>query len=83
MMIEELYDALLEAGASEAKARAAARAMADFDKRFTVIETQIAGLRAEVDKRFAVVDGTLRLHNWMLGTIIVMLIALLFKVFSR
>ena len=33
MLIEELYDALIEAGASEAKAKAAARAIADYEKR--------------------------------------------------
>jgi hypothetical protein len=31
MIIEEIYDALIEAGASEAKARAAARAMTNYD----------------------------------------------------
>ena len=45
MIIEQLYAALLEAGASEDKAREAARAVADFqtvlhslDKRMTRIE---------------------------------------------
>src|SRR2546428_10616961 len=47
MLIEELYDALIEAGASEAKAKAAARAIADYEKRFGGIERELASLRSE------------------------------------
>ena len=64
MLIEELYDALLEAGASEQKARLAARTVADLDTRVTEI------------------SSTLRLHSWMLTTILAMLIAIMFKVFK-
>ena len=35
------------------------------------------------DRGFAEVHGTLRLHNWMLGTILAFLLAIFFKVFSR
>src|SRR6058998_1895456 len=120
MLIEELYDALIEAGASEAKAKAAARAIADYEKRFGGIEGEVASLRSDVrteltefrtevgrnfaevnrqftefrsdmDKQFAGVDrqfaesrayvekeftdisGTLKLHNWMMGTTIALL----------
>lgn len=72
MMIEELYDALIEAGASENKARAASRALADYDKRFTGVEKELMDIR-----------GTLKLHGWMLATHTAMLVALLFKAFSR
>jgi len=34
MLIEEIYDALIEAGASEEKARAAARAMTNYETHF-------------------------------------------------
>ena len=64
MIIEELYDALKEAGASDEKARAAARAIAHY-------ETEIGDIRS-----------MLRLHSWMLGTLIAMSIAILFRVFS-
>ena len=37
-MVVELYEALKEAGASDAKAQAAARAMADHDARFDRLE---------------------------------------------
>jgi predicted component of type VI protein secretion system len=64
MLIEEVYDALKEAGASEEKSRAAARAIATYED------------------RLADVRPTLRLHNWMLATIIALNIAILFRVFS-
>ncbi len=153
MLIEELYDALIEAGASEAKAKAAARAIADYEKRFGGIERELASLRSDfrteltefrsevgrnfaevnrqftefrsdmerkflefrsdtdkqfagVDKQFASVDrqfagvdkqfaesrayvekeftdirGTLKLHNWMMGTTIALLTAMFLKMF--
>src|SRR5213594_1782956 len=139
MLIEELYDALIEAGASEAKAKAAARAIADYEKRFGGIEGEVASLRSDfrtkltefrtevgrnfaevnrqftefrsdvegkflefrsdMDKQFAGVDrqfaesrayvekeftdisGTLKLHNWMMGTTIALLTAMFLKMF--
>ncbi len=153
MLIEELYDALIEAGASEAKAKAAARAIADYEKRFGGIERELASLRSDfrteltefrsevgrnfaevnrqfteirsdverkflefrsdidkqfagVDKQFASVDrqfagvdrqfaesrayvekeftdirGTLKLHNWMMGSTIALLTAMFLKMF--
>ncbi len=39
MMIEELYDALKEAGATEETAKRAARAIADYESRFNGIES--------------------------------------------
>ena len=68
-MIEELYDALKDAGASDEKARAAAKAMAGFETRFSNIEP------------FTQIEGTQRLHSWMLGTLIALNIAILFRVF--
>src|SRR5436853_6687129 len=84
MIVEELYDALIEAGASAEKARAASRAVADMEGHFANIHNEIFGLKQEifaikqetselrsyVDQRFTQVEGTLRLHNWMLGTIL-------------
>ena len=65
MLIEELYDALKEAGASEEKAKAAARAIATYEN------------------QFADIRGILKLHSWILSTNTAMLVALLFKVFSK
>ena len=112
MIVEELYDALIEAGASEAKARAASRAIADMEGNFTGIRNDLSALdqkislfrsdagremsefrsdvdrrfselRSYVDQRFTQVDGTLRLHNWMLATNLAFISAVFFKVFSR
>jgi hypothetical protein len=72
MLIEELYDALLEAGASPEKARQAARAVATYDERILELKSSNTDIR-----------GILRLHSWMLGTTIALLIAIMFKVFSQ
>jgi hypothetical protein len=46
-MLVELYDALNEAGASEAKARAAAKSLAQPDERLERIERNLTGLSGE------------------------------------
>ena len=87
MIVEELYDALIEAGASEEKARAASRAMANMEGHFAGIRTEISEFRSDVDRRFSefrsYTEGMFRLYNWMLGTILAFLVAIFFKVFSR
>ena len=71
MIIEEVYDAFVEAGVSEEKARAA-RALAGYDRRF-----------AEIENHFARIEGKLQLHDWMLATIIALLITVLFRLFTH
>lgn len=44
-MIVEVYEAFKDAGASEEKASAAAKAMADYDSRFARMEGSIESLR--------------------------------------
>ena len=41
MIIEEIYDALIEAGATETKALAAARAMTNYETRISKVESGI------------------------------------------
>ncbi len=41
MMISELYDALISAGADDSKAREAAKAVADYEARFNTIESEL------------------------------------------
>jgi hypothetical protein len=65
LMSSELYDALLEAGASEAKARKAAEAVAAYDNRFTILEGKIDTLRAEV-------KGEMAWTRWLMDTNIVL-----------
>ena len=45
MIVEEVYEPMKEAGASEEKARAAARAMAGYEPRLSKIETDLAVLK--------------------------------------
>ena len=44
-MITELYDALKEAGASEASARKAAETMASYENRFARVDADLAVLK--------------------------------------
>ena len=67
-MISEVYDALLEAGASEEKARKAAEAVASYDQRFAVLETRMVEL-----------GGRVALVQWMVGTNIVLTLGGLWK----
>jgi hypothetical protein len=70
MIIEEVYDALVDAGASEDKARSAARAIASYENRFAIMQNEFTEIR-----------GILRLHSWMLTTILALLVAIVFRVF--
>ena len=54
MIIEEIYDALIEAGASEGKARAAARAMTNYETRISKIESDINLLKWMVGFNLAI-----------------------------
>jgi uncharacterized protein Yka (UPF0111/DUF47 family) len=74
-MISEVYDALRDAGASEEKARKAAEVLANYESRFDRIESDIAAFRAEVRGEFSLV-------KWMLGFVLVFVVALTFKAFS-
>lgn len=71
MMVDELYDALVEAGASPEKARTASRALANYHDRFETIERKLI----EHDGRFT-------LLQWMIGFNLAATMAILFKVFS-
>ncbi len=46
----ELYDALIEAGASEDKSRRAAQAVTDFDGQLGSVERRIDGVVARIDR---------------------------------
>lgn len=67
-MISEVYDALLEAGASEEKARKAAEAVAAYDQRFATLETRMVEL-----------GGRVALVQWMVGTNIVLTLGVFWK----
>ena len=56
-MVTELYDALIDAGASQDKARAAARAMVEYDQQFRELRAHFDGKFAALDGKFAAIDG--------------------------
>ena len=63
MMMTELYDALIAAGAPEEKARAAAERVADYKTRFSGIESDLKLLKWTVAFILAGVGATvLRLY---------------------
>ena len=60
----------------------------DMDKQFAGVYKQFAGVdkqfaesRAYVEKEFTDIRGTLKLHNWMMGTTIALLTAMFLKMF--
>ena len=67
-MISEIYDAFKEANVSEEKARAAAEAIATYDRQFSSIRGDIAEVRSDI-----------KLLRWMSGANF----ALTFAVFVR
>lgn len=78
-MISEVYDALLEAGASEAKARKAAEAVAAYDQRFATLETRLIALEGKVDIFRAELKSEMAWVRWMLGTNLVLTLGVLWK----
>jgi hypothetical protein len=64
-MITEVYDALLEAGASQEKARKAAEAIAGYETRFTGLEMRLERM-----------DGKISTLSWMVGVVISLTLAL-------
>jgi hypothetical protein len=65
-MSSELYDALLEAGASEEKARKAAEAVAGYKARFSRLETDMSPIEWSLGIGFSVVVSLLLVAlNWL------------------
>ena len=53
-MISEVYDALLDAGASEEKARRAAETLVDYDDCFNRLERKVDGTKSDLERK---IDG--------------------------
>jgi hypothetical protein len=72
LMLSKLYDALLEAGASDVKAREAAEESAAFEMRFTRIEAMLGSLggevgsaRSEMCTEFSSIRSDLQTLRWI------------------
>ena len=72
LMVREVYEELLEAGASEEKAVKAAEALASYDACFDRME-----------QRFTKIEGDLALLKWMVGFTLAGVVGILLKVFVR
>lgn len=69
-MIIEVYDAFKSAGASEEKATAAAKAIADYDNRFNKIETELGTIKGELPALKIMVGVTIGLNMAIIGLIV-------------
>jgi hypothetical protein len=86
LMIVELYDALKEAGASEDKARNAARTVSDNDIRLAKIEGETIGIKGEVGGLRSQIDGLkMRIDalTWVVGLNMALSLAILVKLFIQ
>ena len=70
-MIAEVYDALIEAGASQEKSRKAAEAIAGYESRF-------AGIEVRLER----VEGKITMLSWMVGFAITLGVGNLFLSFQ-
>jgi hypothetical protein len=70
IMIAELYEALKAAGAHEDKAQAAAKALADHERRFDSIDGKLAALEAQVT-----------MVKWITGATFAGVLALILRTF--
>jgi len=70
-MLAEVYDAFLEAGATQVKARAAAEAVAGYENRFSTLEQRMTKLEGKVD-----------LLTWMIGAVFAMNVAILVRLLT-
>ncbi len=63
LMLGQLYDALRAGNVPDDKARAAAEEVANY-------EGELTKLRLEMSERFSRVEGEQRVHRWMIGFLI-------------
>lgn len=83
-IIIEVYDAFKEAGVSEEKSVAAAKALADYESHFVRIESDLTDVKAEikvVKAKIEVLDKEISMLKWMLGFGIAGIISLIIKSF--
>lgn len=78
-MVSAVYDAFLDAGASQDKARKAAEAMVVHGDRAQSLQQDSAGEFAKIEQRFTKVEGELTLLKWMVGATTALVIAVLLK----
>lgn len=75
IMIFEVYDAFKSAGATEEKAQAAAKAIADYDNRFNKVEAELGTIRGEPSALKMMVGIVIALNMAIIGLIVNTVIA--------
>ncbi len=81
-MISEVYDAFRSAGADEDKARAAAQAIADYQRNISELKTELKQDISELRTAISELKSGQRLMQWMLAFNLAMNVAIMWKVFS-
>jgi hypothetical protein len=70
LMLGRLYDALRAANVPDDKARDAAEEVANYEGEIGKLRVETGNLRLEMSERLNRVEGELRLHRWMIGFLI-------------
>ena len=77
-MNSEVYDALIDAGTDETKAREAAKSVVQYDRDVTDIRTSLADMKTTM----ADIRASLRVMQWMFGFTLAFVVALTWRVFQ-
>jgi hypothetical protein len=78
LMLGQLYDALRAGNVPDDKARAAAEEVANYEGELTKLRLEMGERFRETGERMGRMEGELRLHRWMIG----FLIAIVLGVFA-
>ena len=81
MQLGALRDALIDAGASDAKAERAAEKLAGYEREFSGIRSEMQQGFAKVGQEFAAVRGDINLLRWMVGANFALTVAVFVKLF--
>lgn len=72
-MIAEIYEAFMDAGVTEEKAKAAAKAVAEYDNRFNKVDNELAIIKAEIISA----KSEVVVIKWLVGISIALTISIL------
>jgi hypothetical protein len=78
-MIVELYAALRAAGMPEDKAQAATRALAEHERRFDHVDTELATVRGGI----RALEGQIIVVKWITGATFAGIFALILRIFVQ
>jgi hypothetical protein len=73
-LMGQLYDARRAGNVPDDKARAEAEEVANYEGELSKLRVDRSGLRLEMSERLNRVGGELRLHRWMIGFLIALVL---------